>query len=160
MRAKEPGRIATDDDRQVREMLRGHGLRSTAQRIAVLHVLDAADVVANGRSRVHLTASQIHDRLRDNGNHIDLTTVYRTLTTLVNLGVLHTITTHADQPTSYGFATAAHHHVVCTRCGAVSEIPAERLGRLLGLVHDVTGFRAEDEKITVHSRCPDCQDVP
>jgi Fe2+ or Zn2+ uptake regulation protein len=159
VRARQPDRVATEDDRQVREMLRGYGLRRTTQRIAVLHVLDAADAGVDGR-RVHLTASQIHDRLRDSGNHIDLTTVYRTLTTLVNLGVLHTITTDADQPTSYGFATAAHHHVICTRCGAVSEIPAERLGRLLDLVRDVTGFQAEDEKITVHSQCPDCQNIP
>lgn len=158
MRAREPGRVAADDDRQVREMLRGYGLRSTAQRIAVMHVLDAADA-AEGRARVHLTAAQIHDRLRDSGNHIDLTTVYRTLTTLVNLGVLHTIS-HTDQPTSYGFTTAAHHHVVCTRCGAVSEIPAEQLGDLLELVREVTGFHAEDEAITVHSRCRDCRHVP
>lgn len=160
MRAKEPDRIATDDDRQVREMLHGYGLRSTAQRIAVLHVLDVAEVGGNEQSRVHLTASQIHDRLRDSGNHINLTTVYRTLTTLVNLGVLHTITAHADQPTSYGFATAAHHHVVCTRCGTVTEIPDERLDELLTLVRDVTGFGSDDETITVHSRCPDCQGMP
>src|SRR5262245_57546339 len=116
---------ARELDRRLRAMLRGYGLRSTAQRIAVLHVFAVADDAAGG-PRVHLTAAQVHDRLNAAGGAVDLTTVYRTLTTLVNLGVLHAIA-RVDQPTSYGLASGAHHHAVCIRCGAVSEIPTASL---------------------------------
>lgn len=142
------------DDADFRSLLRGYGLRSTSQRIAILHLL--AHAPAGSEVRIHLTAAQIHDKLRETDGRIDLTTVYRTLTTLAELGVLHAIAL-ADQPTSYGLAMAAHHHAVCTQCGAVIEIPAGRLAETLGVVRRTTGFRVEDLAVTVHGRCRDCQ---
>lgn len=136
-------------------LLRSYGLRSTAQRLAILNTIEAADPGDDGRPTALLTVAEIHDRLRANDNHIDLSTIYRTVTRLVNLGVLHAIA-HKDQPVAYGLAVHAHHHAVCIRCGAVNDIPADRLAPTLPALREVSGFRAQEVRITVHGLCADC----
>lgn len=147
---------AREVDRRLRAMLRGYGLRSTAQRIAVLHVFAVADDSNAAGQRVHLTAAQVHERLAAAGGAVDLTTVYRTLTTLVNLGVLHA-TAHGDQASTYGLTTGTPHHAVCTGCGAVTEIPAAVLAPALQAVYEATGYRADAASVSVNALCPDCQ---
>jgi Fur family ferric uptake transcriptional regulator len=137
------------DERQLRDMLRGYGLRRTAQRIGVLHVLTKED----GR---HLTTAEIHERLVGSGTDVDLATVYRTVTTLLNLGILHA-TAHTEQATSYGLAGESHHHAVCTRCGGVAEMPTDALTDAIEVAQRTTGFRLDDSVVTVHGLCVDCQ---
>lgn len=48
----------------------------------------------------------------------------RTVTTLVDVDVLHRIA-FTEKATSYGLATRAHHHALCSRCGQVSDIPTD-----------------------------------
>lgn len=130
-------------------MLQGYGLRRTAQRLAVLHLLTEE----HGR---HLTTAEIHERLVCSGTDVDLATVYRTITTLLNLGILHA-TAHQEQPTSYGLAAESHHHAVCTRCGSVSEMPSDELREAIKVAQRTTNFRLDDSVITVHGLCADCQ---
>ena len=139
----------SDDERQVREMLRGYGLRQTAQRIAVLHLLTQE----SGR---HLTTGEIHERLVSSGTDVDLATVYRTVTTLLNLGIVHA-TAHAEQPTSYGLAGESHHHAVCTRCGSVVQMPVDAFRGAIDVTEQTTGFRLDNSVVTVHGLCADCQ---
>ena len=98
------------------------GLRRTAPRIAVLATLELVDG--------HLSVAEIHRRLLESnpadGPPPDLATVYRTVTTLVELGVLHALSVEGGVST-YGLAEEPHHHAVCTRCGAIIEVPAQRL---------------------------------
>ena len=144
---KEP--TQKEDEQQLREMLRGLGLRRTSQRIAVLHLL-------TGERGRHLTTAEIHERLVRAGIEVDLATVYRTVTTLLNLGVLHA-TANPEQPTSFGLAGESHHHAVCTSCGKVVEIPGVALGQAIDVAGRSTGFRLEESVVTVHGVCRDCQ---
>jgi len=160
-RTADPARTAEDQqagDQRIRELLRGYGLRSTEQRLAILRLLATAEDGAHGHGdpRSHLSVTEIHDRLVGTGSHMDITTVYRTLTTLVDIGVVHA-TAHGPNLTTYGLATAAHHHAVCTQCGAISEIPAHELASTLAAVRDLTGFRVQDSALTIHGLCRNCQ---
>ena len=147
---------ATDAQKaEVSGLLRSYGLRSTAQRLAILNAIGSAGHGPASDPSSHLTVADIHDRLSESDNHIDLSTIYRAVTTLVNLGVLHAIA-HKDQPVTYGLAAHAHHHAVCTKCGAVSDIPADRLAPMIETVREISDFRAQDVRITVHGRCADC----
>ncbi|MGH3554299.1 MAG: Fur family transcriptional regulator, partial [Mycobacterium sp.] len=101
---------------RIGELLRAHGLRRMASRIAVLAVLEPV----NG----HLSVAEIDQRLREflpaDDQHPDLATIYRTVTTLVDQGVLHALTLEGGT-TTYGPAADPHHHAVCTRCGSIIE---------------------------------------
>jgi Fur family ferric uptake transcriptional regulator len=107
----------------------------------------------------HLTAQQIIDRLDDGGGVVDLTTVYRTLTTLVDVGVLHALT--AGEPAAtYGLADQPHHHAVCQRCGGVRAIPADQLSAALALASEGSQFALLPAGgMTLHGLCPDCQAI-
>lgn len=145
------GEPASHADDRVRSLLQGHGLRCTAPRLAVLSVL--AQHPATG----HLSAGQIHRRLVEQGREVDLTTVYRTVSTLVELGVLHSLSIE-DRAAIYGLADEPHHHAVCTRCGTLVEVPAAHLST--ALTHASAGSRftlSDHASMTLHGLCPDCQ---
>ncbi|MGH3521343.1 MAG: Fur family transcriptional regulator [Mycobacterium sp.] len=138
---------------RIGELLRAHGLRRMASRIAVLAVLEPV----NG----HLSVAEIDQRLREflpaDDQHPDLATIYRTVTTLVDQGVLHALTLEGGT-TTYGLAADPHHHAVCTRCGSIIEVPAQRL--MSALEHAMAGSDftlSERAGLTLHGLCPQCQ---
>ena len=152
------GRVATDSTpldpaltERLGELLRAHGLRRMASRIAVLRVLEPVDG--------HLSVAEIQRRVAaaPTGHPPDLATIYRTVTTLVDHGVLHALTLD-DGVTTYGLAVEPHHHAVCTRCGAIIEVPSQRLAA--ALEHARTGSLfalSESAGLTLRGLCPRCQ---
>jgi Fur family transcriptional regulator, ferric uptake regulator len=134
---------------RIAALLRAHGLRRTAPRIAVLAVLEPV--------RGHLSVAEIHQRLAAAHPAPDLATVYRTVTTLVEKGVLHALSVEGGV-TTYGLAEKPHHHAVCTRCGAIIEVPAQRLRSALEHASEGSEFTLSDSAgLTLHGLCPRCQ---
>jgi Fur family ferric uptake transcriptional regulator len=138
---------------RIGEMLRAHGLRRMASRIEVLAVLEPV----NG----HLSVAEIHQRVRQclpaDTQPPDLATIYRTVTTLVDQGVLHALTLEGGV-TTYGLATDPHHHAVCTQCGSIIEVPARRLASALEQAMAGSSFTlSEQAGLTLHGLCPHCQ---
>lgn len=139
-----------DVQERIGELLRAHGLRRMPSRIAVLAVLEPVDG--------HLSVAEIHQRILDGGEqNPDLATVYRTVTTLVDQHVLHALAVEGGV-TTYGLAEKPHHHAVCTRCGAIIEVPAQRLSAALEHAIEGSAFTlSEQAGLTLHGLCPDCQ---
>jgi Fur family ferric uptake transcriptional regulator len=139
---------------RIGEFLRARGLRRMASRIQVLAMLEPV----NG----HLPVAEIHQRLRASlpagAQPPDLATIYRTVTILVDQGVLHALTLD-DGVTTYGMATDPHHHAVCTRCGSIIEVPAQQLSSALEHAMAGSSFAlSERAGLTLHGLCPQCQD--
>jgi Fur family ferric uptake transcriptional regulator len=139
---------------RIGDLLRARGLRRMASRIQLLAVLEPVDG--------HLSVAEIYKRMREclppGTQAPDVATVYRTVTTLVDQGVLHALTLDGGI-TTYGLATAPHHHAVCTKCGTIIEVPAGRLS--LALEHAMAGSSfalSEAAGLTLHGLCPQCQD--
>lgn len=79
------------------------------------------------------------------------------MTTLVGQGVLHALTLD-DGVTTYGLATAPHHHAVCTQCGSIIEVPARQLSSALEHAMAGSSFAlSERAGLTLHGLCPQCQ---
>ena len=132
------------------EQLREAGQRLTAARGAVLEALSG--------SETHLTAAQIHRQLTARRLRLELSTVHRTLDTLVELGLVHAVPTAVA--TTYGLADWAHHHAVCTSCGAIDEIAADELAAALAAAAkasrhhlDPAGTRGG---LVLYGRCARC----
>ncbi|WP_280233338.1 Fur family transcriptional regulator [Nocardia cyriacigeorgica] len=142
---------APRDEQYARRLLRAHGLRCTAPRVAVLGTL------ARDREHGHLTVAQIQRRLADTGHDVDPTTVYRTVSTLLDADVLHALIID-DRVTSYGLTDIPHHHAVCTHCGAITEVPADHLTTALAEARLGSSFALPDTAgLTLHGLCPTCQ---
>ncbi len=135
------------------DFLRARGLRRMASRIQVLAVLEPVDG--------HLPVAEIHRRVRaclpPGAQPPDVATIYRTVTTLVDQGVLHALTLDGGVST-YGLATAPHHHAVCTQCGAMIEVPARQLSAALEHAMAGSSFALSDAAgLTLRGLCPRCQ---
>ena len=138
---------------RIGELLRSRGLRRMPSRIAVLTALGPVDG--------HLSVADIHQRILgdapDGTPAPDLATVYRTVTTLVDQGVLHALAVEGGVST-YGLTEKPHHHAVCTRCGTVIEVPAKRLSAALEHDSEGSSFTLSDQAgLTLHGLCPQCQ---
>lgn len=125
-----------------------------ASRIQVLAVLEPFDG--------HLSVADIRQRLiaalPAGARPPDLATIYRTVTTLVDQGVLHALTLD-DGVTTYGLATSPHHHAVCTQCDAIIEVPARQLSSALQHAMAGSSFAlSEQAGLTLRGLCPQCQD--
>ena len=138
---------------RIGELLRSRGLRRMPSRIAVLTALEPVDG--------HLSVADIHQRILeanpDGAPGPDLATVYRTVTTLVDQGVLHALAVEGGVST-YGLTHKPHHHAVCTRCGTIIEVPAKQLSTALEHASEGSSFTLSDQAgLTLHGLCPDCQ---
>lgn len=138
---------------RIGDLLRARGLRRMASRIQVLAVLEPV--------KGHLPVAEIHQRVRHclppGAQAPDVATIYRTVTTLVDQGVLHALTLEGGI-TTYGLATAPHHHAVCTRCGSIIEVPARQLSSALEHAMAGSSFAlSEAAGLTLHGLCPRCQ---
>ena len=109
----------------------------------------------------HLAVAEIHERVRaclpPGAQPPDVATIYRTVTTLVDQGVLHALTLDGGV-TTYGLATAPHHHAVCTQCASIIEVPARQLSSALEHAMAGSSFAlSEAAGLTLHGLCPRCQ---
>jgi Fur family ferric uptake transcriptional regulator len=141
---------------RIGDFLRARGLRRMASRIQVLAVLERV----NG----HLPVAEIHQRVRaclpPGAQPPDVATIYRTVTTLVDQGVLHALTLDGGV-TTFGLATAPHHHAVCTQCGSMIEVPARQLSAALEHAMAGSSFAlSEAAGLTLRGVCPQCQGGP
>src|SRR5215831_18391363 len=100
--------------------VRAAGLKLTPQRLAIVRAL-AGDTS-------HPTAQELLDRLRPALPTMSFATVYNTLFALSAAGLCSSLSL---SPGSSRFDPnmEPHHHAVCDRCGAVSDIPLAAVER-------------------------------
>lgn len=124
------------------DRLRERGLRVTSQRE---QVLDAV------RTLGHATPEQICDAVAG----VDITTVYRTLELLEEIGLVRHAHLGHGAP-SYRPAEDDHIHVVCHACGTVVDAEPGLVDEMERRLLTDRGFRLDRSHFTVFGRCRDC----
>jgi Fur family transcriptional regulator, ferric uptake regulator len=132
------------------EALRARGLRLTPQREMVLHVLHHATE--------HATAEELYARVSVLSAAVDLSTVYRTLELLEQMGMVASFDA-ADGERRFELLTLqrAHHHLRCRACGREVPVSAEELQPLLDQLAESHGFRAQIDHWVIPGLCLECQ---
>lgn len=135
------------------DLVRERGLRLTEPRRRVLAVL------AKGE---HLTPEVLtHLVGRDGGSTLPPSTIYRTLQSLEDVGIV--THSHLDHgPATYHLALPHRHlHLVCRGCRSVLEVPTEAADALVAQVLSETGFQADPTHMAIHGHCARCaEDLP
>lgn len=128
--------------------LRERGLRSTAQRRAVIEALATSDG--------HVTGAELVERCRTVDPATTPSTVYRTLDVLEELGLVRHL--HgADGREEYHVLPAREHgHLYCAACGVTTEIDAARATAISSAVRRADGFEVEIDHVTLVGRCREC----
>lgn len=104
------------------ETLRKRGYRLTPQRHMILSVIEEADG--------HLSIDEIMERVQKRNPYVSLSTVYRTLELLRELGLVRENHLPGEQPHYESAEGTAHHHLVCRRCRAIIHLDDALLGDL------------------------------
>ncbi len=132
---------------ELEQILRSRGYRLTNQRRAIVRELE------NGR---HLSAEEMYEHLREDHPELGLSTVYRTLDLLTELGVARK-DDFGEGYSRYELATERmHHHARCQECGRVIEFNEELMEYLALQVERETGFVTDWHEITLYGRCAEC----
>ena len=130
--------------------LRARGYRLTPQRQLVLEAV--------GRLG-HATPEDIVTAVRETATGVNISTVYRTLELLEELGLVqHTHLGHGA-PT-YSMASELDHvHLVCRDCGAIDEAPPELVAPLVEELASTRGFQVDVGHFAVFGRCASCSEL-
>jgi Fur family ferric uptake transcriptional regulator len=134
----------TEFRRRATALLHSAGERATRARLEVLGVLTG--------SGSHLSAAEIHRRLQVRGSRVNLSTVYRIVSALVEHDLAHLVAVNGEN--TYGLALRRHHHVVCDRCGSVSSLDDDLVRSLVDLAGNAAGL--QQGTVELHGVCAGC----
>ncbi len=121
--------------------------RQTKQRAVVQRLFEQA--------KRPLSPTEVFEQARTELNAISLATIYRTLKTLIDEGVLVPVSLPGlpDRYETRGCADHHHHHFHCDDCGRVFDVPG------CGLhsdVHIPSGFSVKRHEVVLYGACHEC----
>jgi Fur family ferric uptake transcriptional regulator len=133
---------------QMVQTLKERGHRLTPQRQMILDAIEA--------SEGHVSAESIHAKVAAQFPQVNISTVYRTLDLLQDLGLV-THTHFDDGIAQYHLASEGQHqHMVCRHCGSEREIEVSVLDPLDRHLRDRYGFQADLAHFAIIGICADC----
>lgn len=138
---------------RLKTILKENGYKLTPQRRATLEVL------LNNQGE-HLSTEEIYTKVRKTHPEIGLATVYRTMLLLEELGLLikHNFEDGRNRyELSHPDEDHDHHHLICLKCGQVSEVEEDLLGSLEEIIENKHGFRVINHKVKFYGHCKNCQ---
>jgi len=130
-----------------RKALNSAGARLTNQRALIL------EIIRQG----HLDADEIYQRAREKQPRLNLSTVYRTLRMLKELGLVEEL--HFDEAHHHYELKrhAEHHHLVCLGCGKVVEFNCLLSPKIKSNIGREKGFEITGIEVVMSGYCPECR---
>ncbi|MEV6430504.1 Fur family transcriptional regulator [Nocardia sp. NPDC051463] len=124
------------------------GIRSTRQRSAIAALLSDIEEFRS--------AQELHDELRRRGEGIGLTTVYRTLQSLADAGLVDVLRTDTGESVYRQCSTGHHHHLVCRHCGRTVEVEGPTVEAWAESIAGEHGFTEVSHTMEVFGTCKSC----
>lgn len=128
----------------ITEKLKNNKIRLSHQRLKVLEYLD--------ENRIHPTVEQIYNALHDEIPTLSKTTIYNTLNTLSEAGIVKSLNIE-DNEARYDIRTDEHGHFKCKKCEEIYdfEVDMDKVA-----VKDLEGFRIFSKDLYFFGICPKC----
>ena len=130
------------------EQLRAGGYRLTPQRELVLTAVETLG---------HATPDEVYAEVRRHSESINLSTVYRTLELLDELGLIRHTHLTDRAPTYHSAAGHEHAHFVCRGCQRLTSIGRGEMEAALGPLAAAYGFEPDYGHLTVFGTCEECR---
>ena len=131
----------------LRTKLRDSGYRLTPQRELIL---DAVDTLG------HATPDEVFAEVRKKSSALNVSTVYRTLEVLEELGLVRHAHLSDRAPTYHTVREHEHFHLVCRNCHKVISVDPDVLEPLTTRLREELAFEPDIGHLTVFGRCLDC----
>jgi Fur family ferric uptake transcriptional regulator len=134
-------------DDEADRLLDGAQLKSTAARIRVLEVLAEHE---------HLSSEQVHLLAERELSGLSLSTVYRTLDTLNEAGIVGHSQLVGSSRSYFLAGHRGHLHLTCTVCGAVQTVDPSVGEAFASRLQHEQGFRLDTDHLVVTGLCSEC----
>ena len=104
----------------------------------------------------HATPEEVAEKVRKTHPGINLSTVYRNLETLENVGLVqHTHLGHGGA-TYHAAEELTHLHLVCGVCGSVGDAPIDAAASFVNSLSDDYGFKTDVTHFAIYGTCSEC----
>jgi len=141
--------FATSGHGTIIDSLREVGYRLTPQRMLIVSIIHDA--------KGHVSAEEVHQRVKQLYPFVDISTVYRTLQLLKRLRIV-TETDLGGGSVRYELSQEErHHHLVCRQCGKTFALDDAVIEPLRSNLMDAHGFAADMEHFAIFGRCRACR---
>jgi Fur family ferric uptake transcriptional regulator len=141
------------DEGDWRERLRAQGYRLTPQRELILAAVERLQ---------HATPDEIFAEVSSRSTAVNISTVYRTLEVLEELGLVRHLHLSDRAPTYHSVhGGSAHFHLSCRNCGQVISVDEERAAEFVERLRTEAGFEADVAHLTIFGvHRPSCPEEP
>jgi Fur family transcriptional regulator, peroxide stress response regulator len=138
--------VTTQDE--VVALLKPLGIRLTPQRLAI------AEVVIN--SADHPTVRDVYQRVKAFFPYVTLATVYSTLTTLEESGIVRQLP--FQRQSRYDANLSPHANLVCVSCGTVvdADVGQETVAELEAVIAQESDFKVASQRVDFYGWCSGC----
>lgn len=132
---------------QLTDLFRQQGLRVTPQRQAIFSLLHGDDR--------HPTVESLYESARAQMPTISLKTVYQTVNDLAAMGEVVVLDLGTGSHRVDPNVEDEHHHLICTRCAKVRDVPLDQLDVRLPARYR-RGFSVSAVEINFRGLCDEC----
>jgi Fur family transcriptional regulator, ferric uptake regulator len=130
------------------KILKRKGYRMTPQRQAIV-----TEVM---RSKGHISAPVIAQKVQARMPGVTPSTIYRTLDVLEGVGIISH--SHLERGAEYHHAgESGHVHLTCSRCGAEDDLSLDEAESLERLIMKHKGFRPDLTHFAISGLCRNCR---
>ena len=126
------------------------GYRLTPQRMMILSAIENSDD--------HISAEEIYTQVLAKYPHVNISTVYRTLELLKQLGLVTETDLGGGRVRYHPADKGHHHHLVCQKCGVIIGIDESTLARLQDVLLARYNFSASLRHVAIFGLCENCRD--
>jgi Fe2+ or Zn2+ uptake regulation protein len=129
------------------ELCRQHDLAVTHQRAMIYQALFSMSG--------HPSPGQVYERVRQQIPSISLATVYKTINTFIETGIVREVSLHRGS-IRLDSNPEPHHHMVCTDCKTIFDLDQAAMAPVLIKGTLPNGFRVQRFSIEVLGLCKQC----
>ncbi|MFO8143949.1 MAG: Fur family transcriptional regulator [Dehalococcoidales bacterium] len=125
------------------------GLRMTSQRAIIMDIINRGDT--------HMDADEVYNQARQIQPNISLSTVYRNLNTLKDLGLIQELHFNDSHHHYEVKPPTEHQHLVCLSCGKVIEFECKLCSRMKEEIAREEDFEITSAEVQLTGYCADCR---
>ncbi len=144
------GEVGAPVSDELATRLRDQGYRLTPQRQLVLRAVEKLG---------HATPDEVLAEVHAQSSAVNVSTVYRTLEVLEELGLVRHAHLSDRAPTYHSVTDHEHFHLVCRNCHRVVSVGPDVVAPLAERLQKEQGFVIDVGHLAVFGQCVECEDI-